>query len=373
MNLSTRGYLTIVDEQKNIQMAAFYPHDAYPSHLGLHVLQAIQSCAFAQFIDDLHEKYPEELDMVSGIRRDWYVRNATNKDGHFFDYAYELCGPTQELHVFHYGDHALTIPYDQIPFYQFIFEHEEGLYYPLCLDERTMTLKKDFYKEIRDMVKDGAGAEDFQALLEQNPSVIYMDSGRIRDYWSTTSDSFHKYVRTSNGGKLDFYMDKSLGHFRIDIQTPFIRAPITYSPIYSAAAAEKQLAELIRDRTDDVHATIRIFKELETYSKTVKAIFANDNESMDDRADKAQEHKLDMLARLKAVQAEHKIFGDTNGLLEREVNEVCFRNYRQAHARMEAQRQTTSLSDTLKDAAQRAEPSPGNRSKAEPVHLPHER
>ena len=68
--MSTRGYLTIIDEDQNIQMAAFYPSSAYPSYLGIQVLDAIEKCQFPQFIDRLRKDYPEELDMVEGIQRD---------------------------------------------------------------------------------------------------------------------------------------------------------------------------------------------------------------------------------------------------------------------------------------------------------------
>ncbi len=353
--MSTRGYLTIVDESKNIQMAAFHPHDSYPSYLGLEVLKAIQNCAFPQLIDDLHQKYPDELEMVEGIQRSWYIRGKDNKDDFFYDYAYELNGSTQELTMYHYGNKALTIPFDQIPLFQYLFEREDDLYYPLCLDERSMTLKKDFYKEVRTMIQNGAGIDDFQAVIDQNLSVLYLDYGRIKDYWAIDSNSFNKRVKDSSGGELMFHVDESFGRFQIYVQTPFIRAPISHKPIQSASAAEKLLAELVRDRPDDIRATMRLFKDLTSYVRTIWDIYANDSVSLDDRADEAQEIKLDMLAKFKAIQDQYQIMGNTDNLLEREIKDVGSRHYRQAYYRMEEQQQKSSLSDKLQDVTERSQ------------------
>ena len=363
--MSTRAFLTIIDEEKNIQMSAFYSNSAYPGYLGLKVLDAIQNCAFPQFIDQIREEDPEELETVVGIRRDWYIRGKDNKDDYFHDYAYELNGATQELTVYHFGDKALTIPYEQIPLYRFIFEHEGSLYNPLCLDERSMTLKKDFYKELRTMIKNGAGVDELQAVIDKNPSVLYLESGRIKDHWDLNSDSFNKRVCTSDGRNLMFHVNDFYGNFHIYVQTPFIRAPIPHSPIKSAKGAEKFLADLVRDRPDDIRATIDLFKELKDFSEQVRDIYSKDDEPLDDRADKTQALKLDMLSKLMTVKKEHNIMGGDFDLLERETKDVCARLYRCAKERMDDLEKKSSFADTLKDAVRRAEG--GSNSGPEPV------
>lgn len=363
--MSTRGYLTVVDNKKNIQSAAYHRSDSYPSHLGLIVLEAIEQYRFPQFVEDLREEYPEDLDMVEGIRRDWYIRSAQNKDDYFVDYCYEFNPNRQELNLFHFGEKALTIPYNQIPLYRFLFEHEEKLYYPLSLDERSMALKKDFYKEIRSMVKAGASIHDFQEIMDRNPSVLYLSYGRMKDPWDMTSQSFNKDVRDSSGNKLKFHISESFGKIQLYVQTPFIRAPIPHRPIQSAGGAEKFLAEIVRERPDDIRATMGLFKELESYKKSLDDIYSNVEEPLNARADHAQEVKLDMLAKLKAAKAEHRILGDTDRLLEREVNDASYNRYRRAKSLLEKQEEKAALSETLTDAAHRAES--GNNQPEEPV------
>ncbi len=353
--MSTRAYLTIVDEQKNIQMAAFCPSSAYPSCLGIQILDAISNCAYPEFIAEIQADYPDEKDTVKDIRRDWYVRSAKNKDDYFFDYAYELNGAKQELTVFHLGDKALTIPYDQIPLYRFIFENTDKLYYPLCLDERTMTLKKDLYKEIRTMVKNGTDQEGFQSVIDKNHSVLYLDNHRLKDSWDTNSGSFNKYVQGSAGEKLKFHVSEQFGSYRLYIQTPFIRASIPHPPIKSAAAAEKLLAEYVRQRPEDLRATAKLLKECEKFVENIKSIYYHDSESLEDRADKAQEAKLEMLEKLNDAKSSHQIFGNERDLLQREITELCANRYRQAYLRAEEQAQKTPLSDAIQNAAERSE------------------
>ena len=177
--MSTRGYLTLIDRKKNILSAAYLPSDAYPSYWGMQVLNAFQNNSFLHLIDQVNHDYPDEKDMLTNIQRDWYVKGKDNKDAFFNDYAYELNGDCGELTVFHFGDKALTIPHEQIPLYRFIFEHEDELYAPLCLDEKTMTLKKDFYKEIRNMIKAGADENTLRVQMDRNADLLYMDLGAL--------------------------------------------------------------------------------------------------------------------------------------------------------------------------------------------------
>lgn len=197
--MSTRGYVTLIDENKNIQMAAFISSDAYLSYYGLQILDAIAECRFPEFIDKMQKDYPEELNMVEGIERNWYIRGAKNKDDFFHAYAYEVNSETQVLTVYNYGDKALTIPYDQLSLYRYIFEHDNELYPALCLDERTMTLRKDEYKEIRDMVKAGADIPEFKALIDKSSDIVFMDMGRMKDALCYNNEGFNKEVYLGSG------------------------------------------------------------------------------------------------------------------------------------------------------------------------------
>ena len=226
--------------------------------------------------------------------------------------------------MFHFGEKALTIPYDQISFYRFLFEHEDQLYYPLSLDERSMTLKKDFYKEVRSMINDGADIHDFQEVMDRNPFILYLSYGRMKDPWDLTSQSFNKNVCDSSGNRLKFHISENFGRFQLYVQTPFIRAPIQHRPIQSAGGAEKFLAEIVRERPDDIRATMDLFKELNAYKGTIGDIYSNDDVSLTGRADQAQKVKLDMLTKLKAAKAEHRILGDTDRLLDREINDANY-------------------------------------------------
>lgn len=353
ISMSTRGYLTVIDGKKNILSSAFFPSDAYPSYLGLRVLEALKNNSVIELIDQINSDYPDEKIMLEGLRRDWYVKDKGNKNEYFHDYAYEFNCEKGELTVFHFGNKALTIHHDQIPLFHFIFEHEDKLYVPLCLDEKSMTLKKDFYREIRSMLKDGADEESFQKKIDQNADMLYMDQGRYVDSWKRDTGSFNKTVRTTKGDRLQFCVDDSFGKFYLYVQTPFIRAVASHQPYSSAKAAEKAIAEIIRTHPDDVFATVDFFKELKAYQETIEAIFACDDQALDERADKASAVRADMLGRLNEIKSSHRIWGDRDHLYDREIKNIVFRHYRRAKERQDKMEIKTDLSSSLADAKTR--------------------
>jgi len=361
--MSTRAYVTAIDAQKNIKLAAFCPSSAYPSNLGLEILDAIEQSKFPRFIGQLREDYPDERRTVQGISRDWYVKTASNKDDFFFDYAYEFNIEKMELNLFQRGNKALTIPFDQIPLYRYIFEHDDDLYYPLALDERTMTLKKDEYKEIRNMVKNGAGIEDFKAIVEKSAGILYVDLGRGKDGWDYNNNSFFKNIRDRRHGSLKICVNDyfSTNKYSLFIQTPFIRVPLNNRTFSSPTAAEKAIADIVRSRPDDVRATMKIFDEIEMYRKKIDQIFENDAISLVERCDLAQSARVEMVDRLHEVQKEHAILGDLNGRLEHEIKDKVFNSYRATKYRLETEeKEKASLSDQLKDAEIRAAASQGS-------------
>ena len=366
--MSTRGYLTIVDKEKNIQMAAFYPSSAYPSYLGIQILDAIANCSYPQFIDELKRDYPEELEMVDGIRREWYVKGPDNQDDYFHDYAYELDGSSQVLTIYHFGDKELTIKPEQLPLYRFIFENEEKLYYPMCFDERSMTLKKDFYREIRSMVRKGAGIADFQKVMDDNPAVLYMDRYREKESWYYDSQSFNKHIYdTLTNRHLKFCVNESCRKLYLYIQTPFIRAPITHKSYTSVTAAEKAIAQLLRDRPDDVRATMLLFKDLEEYKEKIKEIFQVDTQPLEEREAHARDLRASMEEQLKEVKSNHCILGDVDKLLEREIRDAVHSNYIRAQRRLEENEKKPALTDTIKNAEIRVE---GSQSEGKGIEVP---
>ena len=351
--MSTRGYLTVIDGKKNILSSAFFPSDAYPSYLGLQVLDAFKESGFIQLVDQINEDHPDEKIMLEGLRRDWYVKGKDNKEEFFHDYAYEFNSEKGELTVFHFGDKALSIRHDQIPLFQFIFEHEDQLYVPLCLDEKTMTLKKDFYREIRAMIKAGADEKAFQEKIDQDANLLYMDRGRLVDSWNRNTGSFNKNIHTTNGDSLKFCVSESFGKYYLYVQTPFIRAVASHQSYSSATGAEKAIAEMMKTRPADIMATIDFFKQLKQYQNSVKKIFSSDDRPLNDRADDVRELQLAMIAHLNEIKASHRILGDHDQLYDREIKDCVYRHYRLARSRTEEVEEKHDLSSSLTDAEAR--------------------
>lgn len=357
--MSTRAFVTIIDPKKNIQAAAFNPSSAYPSYFGLEVLDAIRNYNVEGLISQLKEDYPEEVETADGIQRSWYVKDKTNKDNFFQDYAYEVNGATMDLTLYQRGEKALTIPADKLDLYRFIFEHENELYLPLTLDEKSMTCKKDFYKEVRDMIKNGADISAFQKVMDDNPSVLHIETGRVKDATNYYNDGFNKYISDGyHNGQLMICVSKPSwsSFFNLYVQTPFSRICLTTRDIRSAASAEKAIADLVRDKPDSIRATIQLFEELSSFSKQVTALYKQDDIPLDDRADKAHALTSDMLARVKEVQKDHNILGFTPTSLESAVRHVTYDNLRWAKERQNKELlPTTALDAAIQNAKQRSD------------------
>ena len=196
--MSTRAYLTIISG-KNVIDAAYYPSSAYPSNVGIEALNAIRNNNFDGYLAQVREDFPEEKRMLEGVERSLYIRGEDNADHIFDSYAYEFDIDKGRMNLYHYGNKALTVTSKNLELCKAIFEMEDALFYPLCLDEKSMTLKKDFYKEIRGLLKIGATEKDFQTILDSNPSILYLDSGRICDVAGRDfKTNFMKRVQDSN-------------------------------------------------------------------------------------------------------------------------------------------------------------------------------
>lgn len=311
--MSTRAFLTVIDDKKQILDAAFIPSDAYPSNTGLEVLDFFEKGEFRNYIARTREEYPHELDMVEGIQRSWYVKDKNNKDSYFHDYAYEYDISKQKLNLFHFGDKAFTISQKDVPLYRYLFEQEDNLYIPLCLDSKTMTLKKDFYKELRSMIKNGMRTEDFQAIINENTSVLYMNSGRILDRKNYFETIYGKHVYNSEnpGEKLSFYIyeHNSSNKANLYIQTPFVRWPIHPSSFRSYHQAEKALADMIRTNPDALRHTMDVFKDCKSFNQTIHQIFEDPSMDFEEQSRKAQELKEQFLEKLSPEKQSAPVIG----------------------------------------------------------------
>jgi len=357
--MSTRAYVTIVDKDGTVLDSAFYPSSAYPSYLGTQVLDAIDKGELPNLLAEIRDDFPHEKDMLDGIQRSWYVKDKENRDDYFYDYGYEFDASKSRLNLYHFGDKVLTITPDTLSLFHFLFEQDDALYYPLCLDQKTMTLRKDYYNEVRAMLKNGAGQTDFQALLDQSGSILYLDSCRMMDVGGRDpSTNFIKPVYdTGSSNRLKFIVNKfySDGDFSISVQTPFYRMPIhTSSKLRSAAAAEKELANIVRERPDDIRGTAALFQQLEAYSKEVHTLYHQDELTINDRADRARDLKLEIMVKLRDTAAKIKLIGPSEHALISEVNDVIYREHRAALSREEKKRQAHSLADMLDSASGRS-------------------
>lgn len=331
--MSTRGYVTLIDEDKNIVLSAYLRSDAYPSYYGLQVLDALQSGTFPSFITQLREEQPDDLEMVDGITRDWYIKSSKTKNTFFHDYTYEYAPHDQKLNIYYFGDKALSIPLKDLSFYRELFQLDSKLDLPLRYDPVSCTLKKHYYPTLRAMLKAGTTLTDFQALSEQ--SVLYMDRGRLKDPY-LQSDSFYKRVFDSKSKEmLTFYARAQGNRYFLSIQTPFYFAPVLTRALSSLAAVEKELVALIRDRSADLRGTMNAFRQLTEYKTALSAAFQNDEIPLSMRLQTAHTLKNNVLESLHQIQSTCTLLGNKNDSFSREIQSLFFDQHRSAAERSE--------------------------------------
>lgn len=324
--MSTRGYVTLIDKQKQIISAAYLSSDAYPSYYGIQILAALQESSLDSFIDRLLSKYPGDRDMVDDIKREWYIkRKATEKD-YFVDYAYEYDPSGKRLNIYYFGEKALTIKSDEIVFYRQLFEMENSLVIPLRFDPSSCTLKHDFYTELRNRIRNGASIEDLQKLGQE--PMLYMDRYRMKGYgWD--EDDFAKCIHDSGSDlSLRIYVSRFCGnrHYSLYVQTPFYRAPLTTRPLYSPGAAEKEISRLIQDRPTDIRSTMVLFQQIEEYKKAVFQTFAGEKVPYADRKASAEKLLDGILENLKNAHCNGHPLGCPEDSFTRQLREVYFRS-----------------------------------------------
>lgn len=345
--MSTRGYVTLIDEDKNILLSAYLSSDAYPSYYGLEVLEALQEGQLPSYIRHLHSIYPEDVEMVDGITRDWYIKRKGTEQQFFVDYVYEFDPSTEKLNLYYFGEKALTIPTDEIPFYRKVFEWDSALTIPLEYDPASCMRKKHFYPELRRILKNGATLEDLRALSEQ--PILYLERYRLKGYGWNDEDFSKKIYDSGSGQRLTFHASCFNGRtYSLYIQTPFYRAPLSTRPLLTPGAVEKELARLIHDRPADLRGTMALFEQIETYKQAVSKTFEDAAIPYPDRAAAAEKLLDDMLAELQKAHKQCSLLGCSVDSITRQLREFHFRTSEKARKQEEPEK--PALAETIASA-----------------------
>lgn len=345
--MTTRGYVTLIDKQKNILSACYLSSDAYPSYYGLEVLDALQQGQLSAYIDRMLTKYPADKDMVENIKRSWYIKRKETKNDYFVDYVYEFDCAAEKLNMYYFGEKKLTIPVGDIPFYHQLFDLDDALVIPIRFDPVSCMLKKDFYTELRRLLQNGATIEDLQKRSRE--PILYLEYGRVKGYgWH--KDDFTKYIRdTVSGNRLTVHASHyGSKQYTLYVQTPFYRSPIVTRPLNTPGAVEKELARLIHDRPEDIRGTMQLLSRIDAYKQQMSAAFQDASVPYNDRASHAEKLLDEMVICLQKSSREYKLLGCPEESFTRQLREVYYR--RAEKARKAAEHDKPLLEDTIASA-----------------------
>ena len=321
--MSTRGYVTLIDQNKNILLSAFCPSSAYPSYFGLDVLDAVQNGSFPAFIQQVRAEYPEEIEMTDGISRDWYIKRPDNPNQYFQDYAYEYDPSAGVLNLYHFGTKALTIPAQDADLYRGIFALDHALSLRLCYDPVSCMPKKEYYTELRRMLRAGTTLTDFQQISKK--PMLYMERYRMKGFGWNEEDFSKDVLDTESRQKLTFHASKNGNYYTLYIQTPFFRMPVVSRPLMTPTSVEKEIARMIRDEPEKIRSTMALYQKIEQYEHDVKAVFANSSISDTEKKTTAYSLLDTMTADLEQAQANGVILGSHVDSFKRLIGEQVYR------------------------------------------------
>lgn len=315
----TRGYVLIIDNIKshNILSCAYQNSDSYFSGLGIEVLNAYEKKDMENFIKDKLKENEDYNDDIEGIEWSWIDKAANpNPEECFFnDYAYVYVNKTDELMVYHYGDFSFKFKRKDIDVIRFIFDNSGEVYNKMAFDIKKREYERETYAHVKRILRNKMTVEEIQKVIETPVNSLYMESGRILDYFGSNNFDkrvvdvdtdlnimFHVKKSTFYGEKRDVYIKTILGNILIKENSS------------SAESAERFIKRIIKEEYDSIMNLYELLSFIEEYQKVLDSyIFITKNIEIVKESSKNELEKI--IEKIKEYKSSTLIFKKNNSTL----------------------------------------------------------
>lgn len=291
----TRGFIVLLKRGRIFKIVESYG-DSYLSGLGVKVLELVEKNKLVEafncvqpigqeiegFKTDnaIYSVLEQELGQFNSLNYpiSEFVASSKNEGTFFYDYSYIYDVDKDILKVYYYGKFVFKIQRENISLYKFIFENGNKLYPALTFNEKTYMKDKDYYKELKKVLKANPTIEDMQKIADKQP-LLFIENYRTSDVWG--GEAYQRKVKDITDKEIaKFIIAKEFGKYVLSIQLPFIRNQIFRGT--SAASCEKELQKLVKEKSIELINFRKIYDIYNDYIKKMKSISIGQDENIDE-------------------------------------------------------------------------------------------
>lgn len=176
--MSTRGY-GIVAKGNKIEELSYFSSDAYMSWYGLAFLKAAKKgearAYLANHRKENGEDYEEE-NTPSNWKMEYFCYHKPKpgeEEGYYPDYAYIFDEKKNTMTVRRFGKVLFRFSLnDEYELYEYIFDNDFDIRYALEIDQETRFASHDGWKELKQLINNGASIQNIQKVISEAPKVF---------------------------------------------------------------------------------------------------------------------------------------------------------------------------------------------------------
>lgn len=247
----TRGYF--VEEKGKKIYGAEIKSDAYLSGIGRCIIDAFakgeEKAYMEKLRQEMDEQRREELDQY--ICPGWYrITKKSEKDAYVQDYGYVLKGDL--LKIYNYGKLFITITRDTAAEWVYLCDNEHLIDDSLLYSDEKLTheYSKKFavYRYLQKQLDEGTKAIDIVFPVKRYSYMDLSDYHTMDVWYRSDSPAYLKFLKFKDiANETKFIVSWEFREWRVAIQLPYIRIPLSVQSARTETGVMKNLREYIKD------------------------------------------------------------------------------------------------------------------------------
>ena len=247
----TRGYF--VEEKGKKIYGAKIKSDAYLSGIGRCIIEAFakgeEKAYMKKLRQEMDEKQREDLDQY--ICPEWYrISKKSERDAHVQEYGYVLKGNL--LKVYNYGKLFITITRETATEWVYLCDNEHLINDSLLYSDKKLRheYSKEFsvYRYLQKQLDAGIKAVDIVFPVKRY-SYMDLSDNHTMDVWHRSdAPAYLKFLKFKDiANEIKFIASLEFRKWRVAIQLPYIRIPLSVQPARTETGVMKNLREYIKN------------------------------------------------------------------------------------------------------------------------------
>lgn len=273
----TRGYF--VEEKGKKIYGAKIKSDAYLSGIGRCIIEAFakgeEKAYMKKLRQEMDEKQREDLDQY--ICPEWYhITKKSEKDAHVQEYGYVLKGNL--LKVYNYGKLFITITRETATEWVYLCDNEHLINDSLLYSDKKLRheYSKEFsvYRYLQKQLDAGIKAVDIVFPVKRY-SYMDLSDNHTMDVWHRSdAPAYLKFLKFKDiANEIKFIASLEFGKWRVAIQLPYIRIPLSVQPARTETGVMKNLREYIKNNENALRDFLLVSNKYDEVKKQMISDF----------------------------------------------------------------------------------------------------